>query len=90
MDTKTYQAARKWMIREVAQHIDDCGEVNYTSLAEACADDRNIYVDSIDYEIPDELFVLAVWAGDAYLSRVNYECPRCGDDCSAECNNPPA
>ena len=48
-----------WMRRNVAAYVDGCGEVNATKLAEDAACECNAHVGD-DYEIPEEVFDLAV------------------------------
>jgi len=52
----------QWMKKNIEDYIDECGEVDCTSLAENCADNFYIYEDEIDFKIPDEIFDLAVEA----------------------------
>lgn len=33
----TRAEAKRWMRAHSAEHIDECGDVNFTSLAESCA-----------------------------------------------------
>jgi len=35
-------------------------EYNYTAIAEALAEEFNLYIDQIDYIIPDEVFDLVI------------------------------
>ena len=48
---------KKWMINNHSNHIDPMtGEVNITSLAEEASDVHDLYVDHVDWEIPEEVF----------------------------------
>lgn len=40
--------------------FDDYGEINCTILAERTAEDLDLYLDKIDYVIPEEVFDMAV------------------------------
>lgn len=60
---------KNWMIQELNFHMDDYlewGEINTTKLAENCADCLNLYIDEIDYEIPEEIFDLAFDVSEQY------------------------
>jgi hypothetical protein len=59
IDTKN---VKKWMKKNKNQFIDSCNEVNLTALAEAAAEEFNLYIVDMDYMIPDEVFDLAVEA----------------------------
>jgi hypothetical protein len=55
---------KRWMKSEVEHHVDrKTDEVNTTSLAESAANEFNIYENTRDYKIPDDLFDLAVDVG---------------------------
>lgn len=48
---------KRWMQNHVEDHVDrKTNEVNSTGLAEEAAQQFNIYEDTVDYAIPDELF----------------------------------
>ena len=57
--TLNLDAVRKWMTAHLADHLDDVGEVNSTSLAEEAADVFDAYEDRRDYRPVEELFDLA-------------------------------
>lgn len=66
MDT---ESIKKHMVKLLSegQCIDKrTGEVNYTELAETTADHLDLYVDDVDFEIPEEVFDLAVEAGEDF------------------------
>ncbi len=51
--------------KAMKKFVGDCkdpitGEVNFTLLAEQTANDLNYYKDQIDYEIPEEVFEIAL------------------------------
>lgn len=51
-----------WMKQELNFNLDDYleyGEINCTKLAENCADALNLYIDEIDYQIPEYVFDIA-------------------------------
>jgi hypothetical protein len=46
-------------------HVEECrdkitGEVNHTKLSEMTADELNIFVDYVDYQIPQEIFEISL------------------------------
>jgi hypothetical protein len=46
-------------------HVEECrdkltGEVNHTQLAELAAEDLDVYIDHMDYGIPQEFFEIAL------------------------------
>ena len=49
---------RNYMRNHAEQFRDNCGEVNHTALAEACADELDMYEDT-DYTIPEVLFEIS-------------------------------
>lgn len=49
----------KWMRFRVEDYVDGCGEVNCTALAEAAADELDIYEDRVEYTIPEFVFEVA-------------------------------
>lgn len=51
--------AEHYMRLRVEEHIDSCGEVNMTALAEETADAGDLYEDDIEYGIPEWVFELA-------------------------------
>jgi hypothetical protein len=54
------QKVKNWMRKNKEEFRDNqTGELNYTLLAEACANELDIYSDD-NYNIPEELFELAV------------------------------
>ncbi len=58
---------KRWMEQNVDDHVDhSTDEVNSTGLAEAAANEFDIYEDTRDYKIPDEVFDLAVDVGAAW------------------------
>jgi len=60
------------MVKELQMNFedyDDCGEVNHTKLSENMAEEHNIYVDEIDYEIPEYVFEAAVIAAEKYENQ---------------------
>jgi hypothetical protein len=61
---------RGWMTKEVVNHVDrKTDEVNTTSLAEAAASEFNVYEDTRDYKIPDDLFDLSTQVGEAWEKK---------------------
>jgi hypothetical protein len=55
------RAVERWMTQNLRHHIDrSTDEANTTSLAEAAADQFNVYEDNHQYKIPDEIFDLAL------------------------------
>ena len=51
---------KRWMVNHVEDHVDrKTDEVNSTSLAEEAAQEFNIYENTRDYKIPDDLFDLS-------------------------------
>jgi hypothetical protein len=61
---------KRWMEREVVHHIDrKTDEVNNTSLAEAAAHEFDIYEDSKDYNIPEDLFDLSLSVGESWEKK---------------------
>lgn len=84
MNTKEIKA---WMTTNLVDHIDECREVNTTSLAEAAADVFDLYEDKVNYVIPVEVFDLAVDVEDENLcddcgcaTAVKHTCPECEND----------
>lgn len=59
-------AVRKWMRAHLADHIDDVGEVNATSLAEEAADVFDAYEDKRDYRPVEDLFDIAAELADQH------------------------
>lgn len=49
---------KSWMRKNVSDYRDDCGELDYTGLAEGCANELGIFINA-DCDIPDEVFDLA-------------------------------
>lgn len=57
------------MIKELQMNFedyDDCGEVNHTKLSENMAEEYNLYLDEINYDIPEYVFEAAVIAAEKY------------------------
>lgn len=50
---------KTWMLTNLVDFVDECGEINTTALAENAADVFDLYEDKVDYEIKDEVFDLA-------------------------------
>lgn len=60
------------MVKELTYDFpiyDDCGDVNYTLLAENMADKFDLYEDNVDYVIPEWVFDIAVNAGEKYKKQ---------------------
>lgn len=61
---------KRWMEQHVKDHVDrQTDEVNTTSLAEEAATEFDLYEDSKDYKIPEEVFDLAVDVGEAWEKK---------------------
>lgn len=60
LSKKQLESAKKWMLENLSdEKYNDCNELNSTLLAEDCADDLDMY-EGDDFDIPEELFELAV------------------------------
>lgn len=51
---------KRWMIVNIDNFIDECNEVDCTSMAENAAEEFDLYEDDVDYTIPEFVFDLAV------------------------------
>lgn len=51
---------KKWIKKNKENFLYDCNEYNHTAMAEAMAEKFNLYVDKVNYMIPDEVFDLVV------------------------------
>jgi hypothetical protein len=58
MADKTH--VKRWMRAHREEYRDQCMEINCTGLAEAAADEFNIYENTSDYKIPEWVFDFAV------------------------------
>lgn len=63
---RSYALVRGWMKNNCWQYVDLCNEVNCTRLAEDAAEEYNLYVDEVDFEIPEWVFDLASDTGTKY------------------------
>lgn len=61
--------ARNYMCLYVSDHEDMCGEVNCTTLAEAAANEHDLYEDDYTYTIPKWVYDMAVDVAEAYTER---------------------
>ena len=54
-----------YMRREIGDHIDITGEANTTAMAEDAADEFSLYGPTVDCEIPEWVYDLAVDVAEA-------------------------
>ena len=56
----TKQIVYRWMQNHASEHIDNCGEVNTTYLAEAACQEFDAFGPAPTYDAPEEYFDWAV------------------------------
>lgn len=58
LDTAQKRAVLRWMRSNLADYVDDSGEIMLTELAESAAGEFNVY-ENEDYDIPEWVFEFA-------------------------------
>ena len=68
------QAAKEWLLYEFRynkkEYLDECNELNYTKIAEDCANSLNIYENEVDYKIPDWLFSMVIDVAEKFEQKL--------------------
>jgi len=60
---------KAWMRTHTNEHVDSCGEVDMTRMAENAADEFEVYLPDSDATIPEWVFDMAV---DVAIMREEY------------------